>query len=167
MQIAIRAATVRDLDELSEIIAEVDALHREQLPHIFQKPQGPPRDRAYMRELLDDDLCGLFVAQATGPALGGMQGQILGFAQATIHDTPPIPILVPRRIAAVENLAVREAFRRVGIGRALMHHVQHWAEEMGATEMELTVYEFNEAAVSFYRSLGYTTSNRRMGKRLR
>lgn len=166
MQIAIRAATVRDLDELSEIIEEVDSLHREHLPHIFRKPHGLPRDRTYMRELLGDDLCGLFVAQATGLGQGKTEGQILGFVQAAIRDTPPIPILVRRRIAVVENLAVREGTRRVGIGRALMRHAQHWAEGLGATEVELNVYEFNQAAVSFYRSLGYTTSNRRMSKRL-
>ena len=158
MQIAIRPATAHDLDELNEIIEEVDALHREQLPHILQKPHGPPREREYMLELLADESYGVFVAHAGG--------EILGFVQIAIRDTPPIPILVPRRIAAVENLAVRSAFRRMGIGRALMRQAERWAEELGATEIELNVYEFNQAAFSFYRSLGYTTSSRRMGKRL-
>ena len=158
MQIAIRPATAHDLEELDEVIEEVDALHREQLPHILQKPHGPPRDRDYMLELLADESYGVFVAD--------VEGEILGFVQVAIRDTPPIPILVPRRIAAVENLAVRSASRRMGIGRVLMHQVERWAEELGATEIELNVYEFNQSAFSFYRSLGYVATSRKMEKRL-
>ena len=158
MQIAIRPASAQDLVELDEVIEEVDALHREQMPHILQKPHGPPRDREYMLELLADKSYGVFVADAGG--------EILGFVQVAIRDTPPIPILVPRRIAAVENLAVRSTSRRMGIGRALMHRVEHWAEELGATEIELNVYDFNQSALSFYRSLGYVTTSRKMEKRL-
>lgn len=74
-----------------------------------------------------------------------------------ICDAPHIPILLPRRVAVVENLAVGERFRRAA---------QRWAEELGTTEIELNVCEFNQAAISFYPSLGYTTSSRRTGKRL-
>jgi ribosomal protein S18 acetylase RimI-like enzyme len=158
MQIATRPATAHDIEELYEIFEEVDALHREQLPHILQKPHGPPRDRDYVLELLADKSYGVFVAYA--------EGEILGFVQVALRDTPPIPILVPRRFAVVENLAVRSASRRIGIGRALMHRVECWAEEMGATEIELNVYEFNQSAFSFYRSLGYVTTSRKMEKRL-
>jgi ribosomal protein S18 acetylase RimI-like enzyme len=158
MQIAIRPATAHNLDELNEIIEEVDALHRKQMPHILQKPHGSPRDREYMLELLADESHGIFIAEAGG--------ELLGFVQVAIRDTPPIPILVPRRFAAVENLVVSSASRRMGIGRALMHRVERWAEEKGATEIELNVYEFNQSAFSFYRSLGYVTTSRKMEKRL-
>jgi ribosomal protein S18 acetylase RimI-like enzyme len=174
MQIAIRAATARDYDALNEIIGHVDGLHREHLPHIFQEPDGPPRDREYMMAVLADELHGIFIAEAEepvqkhaeGPVLSAVEGAILGFVQLTIRDAPPIPILVPRRVAVVENLAVREDFRRAGIGRALMRHAQRWAEELRATEIELNVYEFNQAAINFYRNLGYATSSCRMSKRL-
>jgi GNAT superfamily N-acetyltransferase len=86
--------------------------------------------------------------------------------QLAIRDAPPIPILVPRRVAVVENLAVREDFRRAGIGSALMDRALRWAEGLGATEIELNVYEFNQTAIDFYRNLGYATSSRRMSKRL-
>jgi ribosomal protein S18 acetylase RimI-like enzyme len=158
MQFAIRAATFRDLDALLPIFDEVDALHREHLPHVFQDPNGPARDREYLLELLADESVEVFVAEVAG--------EIGGFVQVKIRETPPFSILVPRRVAAVENLAVREGFRRMGIGRVLMHHAQRWAEGLGASEIELTVYEFNHAAVSFYHSLGYAASSRRMSKRL-
>jgi len=166
MRIAIREATERDLDELEQIFDVVDALHREHLPHIFQEPDGPAREREYMLGVLADESLYLFVAEAEEPVQECAKGTILGFVQVAIHDALPVPILVPRRIAFVEILAVREEVRRAGIGRALMEHAQGWAEEQGATEIDLNVHEFNQAAFSFYSSLGYATSSRRMSKRL-
>ena len=166
MRFAIRAATERDLDALNQIIRDVDALHREQLPHVFQEPDGPPREREYMLGVLSDESYGLFIAEAQEPVEEYAKGAILGFVQVAIQDTPPIPLLVPRRVARVENLGVRKDARRAGIGRALMDHAQRWSGQSGATEIDLNVHEFNQAAIRFYHSLGYATSSRRMSKRL-
>jgi len=155
---AIRSATPGDYDALCEIIEEVDALHRRELPHLFQRPPGPIRDRAYILELIGDENVGFFVAEA--------QGQLAGFVTAIVRDATPIPILTPRRFALVDNLAVRKVQRRAGIGRALMLQVHNWARDRGATSIELTVYEFNEIAHSFYQSLDYETESRRMTKSL-
>jgi ribosomal protein S18 acetylase RimI-like enzyme len=158
MEITVRPATAQDYDDLCRIIDQVDALHRENLPHIFQKPEGPAREQTYILGLLADEDHGLFVAE--------VRGHVAGFVHAVIRDMPPIPILVPRRVAVVDNIAVQQGLRRAGIGRALMHRAQQWARERGATEVELNVYEFNKPATAFYRSLGYETFSRRMGKRL-
>ena len=69
-------------------------------------------------------------------------------------------------VCYLQDLWADPEVRGKGIGRALMIHAQRWAEELGASEIELTVYEFNQAAVSFYHSLGYAPSSRRMSKRL-
>ena len=124
MQFAIRAATEGDLEALNEIIGDVDALHREHLPHVFRNPDGPSRERDYMLDLLWDESYGLFVAEAQEPVQEDTEGAILGFVQIAIQDAPPIPLLVPRRVARVENLGVRKDARRAGIGRALMDHAQ-------------------------------------------
>ena len=158
MDITIRPATAQDYDDLCEIIAEVDALHREQCPHIFQKPPGPARARAYILDVLADGNHGLFVAEA--------DGRVAGFLHVIAQDALPIPILVPRRLAMVDNLAVRRDLRRLGIGRSLMDRAEAWAREQGAAELELHVFEFNAGAIAFYRSLGYETCTRRMSKGL-
>ena len=166
MRFAIRAASEGDLDELDQIFDVVDALHREHLPHVFREPDGPAREREYMLDVLSDESYRLFVAVAKEPVQQDTDGAILGFVQVAIQDTPPIPLLVPRRVARVENLGVRKDARRAGVGRALMDHAQRWAEESGATEIDLNVHEFNQVAIRFYRNLGYATSSRRMSKRL-
>jgi ribosomal protein S18 acetylase RimI-like enzyme len=158
MDLTIRPATAQDYDDLCEIIAEVDEMHRQRCPHIFQKPPGPARERDYILGLLADEDHGLFVAE--------IAGQLAGFLHVLAHDTPPIPILVPRRLAVVDNLVVRRDLRRAGIGRALMERAEQWAREQGATEIDLHVFEFNAGAIAFYRRLGYETRTRRMSKGL-
>ena len=157
-EITIRPATAEDYDALCAIIDEVDTLHRDRMPHIFQKPPGPVRDREYILGLLADENVGLFVAE--------VEGQVAGFVHALVRDTPPWPVLVPRRRAFVDSLAVGREFRRHGIGRALMDHAHEWAIAKGAVDIELNVFEFNQPALAFYRALGYETSTRRMVKDL-
>jgi ribosomal protein S18 acetylase RimI-like enzyme len=109
--------------------------------------------------LIADEHVGLWVAE-TGEKL-------VGFIHAIVKDSPVIPILVPRRYAIVDNLVVKSEFHNHGIGRILMDRVQEWAIANGATSIELNVYEFNEAAISFYERLGYQSLSRKMSKELK
>ena len=159
MEIRIRKATIDDYNYLFELFDEVDALHRDHLPHIYQKPGGAAREQDYYAGLIADEHVGLWVAE-TGEKL-------VGFIHAIVKDSPVIPILVPRRYAIVDNLVVRSEFHNQGIGRILMDRVQEWAIANGATSIELNVYEFNEAAISFYERLGYQSLSRKMSKELK
>ncbi len=158
MDIVVREARADDYDDLCQIIDQVDALHREHLPHIFCRPPGPARERGYVLDLIADQEVGLFVAE--------VDGQLAGLVHVVVREPPPVPVLVLRRVAIVDNLAVRDTLLRAGVGRALMDRAHRWACARGVAEVELTVYEFNEPAIAFYTSLGYGTSSRRMSKRL-
>jgi ribosomal protein S18 acetylase RimI-like enzyme len=48
-----------------------------------------------------------------------------------------------------------------------MERVHRWAAAQGATEVELTVFKFNETAQAFYESLGYEVLSKRMHIRLK
>ncbi len=154
----IREARVDDYEALCAVIREADALHCAHLPDVFQPFPGPARDRNYIVGLIEDPMALLLVAEH--------RGQLVGFLNATVRDAADIPLLVPRRYAFVENIVVKEGFRRRGVGEALMAEAQRWAEAQGASTMELNVYEFNQTAQAFYRRLGYETLTRRMRRRL-
>jgi ribosomal protein S18 acetylase RimI-like enzyme len=158
LDITIRRAIPDDYDALCEIMDEVDRLHREHLPHIFRQPEGPVRERDFLVGQMSDANVGLFVAE--------VDGKVVGMAHGLVRDTPPLPILVPRRYASIDNVGVKQEFRRAGIGRALMRHAEQWARTQGADSVELSVWEFNEVAQALYRSLGYQTYNRRMSRPL-
>ena len=154
MAITIRAATARDYDDLCALIDQADALHRDNLGHLFQEPHGPVRAKDYILSLIADKKVSLFVAEAAGV--------VIGFVHVAVCESPPVSIIVPRRYAVVDSLAVSPRFQRAGVGRALMEQVHQWAAAQGAIEVELTVYDFNKAAFTFYESLGYKTCSRRM-----
>lgn len=158
MEINVRKATAGDYDAMCELFDEIDALHREHLPHRFQKPGGAAREPGYYAGLLADENAAVFVAEAGE--------ELVGFVHALVRDTPALPVFVPRRFAVVDGLVVKTGFQRRGIGKMLMDYVQAWATAGGATAIELNVYEFNEAAIAFYESLGYQTLSRKMNKEL-
>ena len=54
----------------------------------------------------------------------------------------------------LEDLFVREAFRRRGIGKALLSAVARIAREEGSYGIRWEVLGWNESAIKFYRSLG-------------
>jgi GNAT superfamily N-acetyltransferase len=158
VEVVIREAAAEDYEVLCELFDEVDALHRDNLPRIFQKPTGPVWEQEYYRRLITDEKVGLFVAE--------VNERLVGFVHAVIRDTPAIPILVPRRYAIVDSIGVRLDFRGGGIGRMLMHRIHDWATVKGAIAIELNVHEFNRGAISFYQGLGYDTVSQKMSKLL-
>ncbi len=64
-----------------------------------------------------------------------------------------------RREIYLEDLFVRPEMRRRGIGRALLREVARIAVSRGCARMEWLVLDWNEPAISFYRSLGAASLN--------
>jgi ribosomal protein S18 acetylase RimI-like enzyme len=159
MEINVRKATADDYNPLGELFDEMDALHRDNLPHMFQKPGGAAREQGYYSGLIADENVALLVAEAGG--------KLVGLVHAIIRDTPAFPIFVPRRYAMVDSIVVRSGFQNRGIGKILMDKMQEWAIARGATSIELNVYEFNRTAISFYERLGYHTLSRKMSKEMK
>lgn len=54
----------------------------------------------------------------------------------------------------IEDLFVRERYRSMGIGRALLAHLAAIATSRGYGRMEWWVLDWNEPAIRFYESLG-------------
>ena len=159
MKVSVRKATADDYTSLCELFNEADALHRDKLPHVFQQPNGAPREQDYYLGLIADENVALLVAEAGG--------NLVGYVHGIVRDAPALPVFVRRRYAVVDAVVVRSGFQNHGIGRRLMDEMQVWALAKGATSIELNVYEFNETAISFYEGLGYQTFSRKMSKELR
>jgi ribosomal protein S18 acetylase RimI-like enzyme len=159
MEIRVRKATSNDFEELCELFDEIDIFHRVNLPHIFQKPDGPAREQGYFLGLIEDENVGFFV--------GEVSEKLVGFVHVLITDTPVFPIVIPQHYAVVDSIVVRSEFQKRGYGRMLMKKAQEWAATKGAAFIELGVYQFNQTAISFYEELGYQTSRQRMRKDLK
>lgn len=54
----------------------------------------------------------------------------------------------------VEDLFVKPAFRKRGVGRALLAHIAGLANDRGCGRVEWTVLDWNEPAIEFYKTFG-------------
>ena len=158
MEFIIRHAERGDYDAICAICEGGDRIHRDNMPHLFRKPEGPARSKGYIQSLLEDPHVALLVAEA--------RGKLVGFINVMLLRSANIPIMVPRQYAVIDNLAVDDGYRRYGIGRALMTRAEAWAKEKGATSVELNVYRFNQPAQKLYETIGYEEVSVKMSKRL-
>jgi len=154
MGVGIRLASRSDYERLLPLYEDVDELHLRNLSQIFQKPEESIRSEEHFDQIFDSADAAIFVA---------LHGEdIIGFISVFSKDAPDHPIMVPRKYATIDTMAVAERWRGRGIGRMLLAHAHDWAASHGATQIELNVWEFNCGAIEFYERCGYTTASRKM-----
>lgn len=66
----------------------------------------------------------------------------------------------------ITSLVVKTAFRRSGVGRALVEYVEETARELGHGGIELTTRIHRKEAHSFYLSLNYQETSKKFFKKL-
>ena len=152
----IRSATQADCEGIEVLIEEIDAYHRAALPQVFRKPNDPQRTRDFLSSALSNPDAVIFIA--------GYQDKIVGLVYAYVRALPESPIRIPSRVGEVDQIVVTKECRRNGVGKALMEKVHQWADEMKLDRLELSVWDFNQGAWAFYRTLGYATTFHRMWK---
>ncbi len=157
MSMIIRPAQLSDYDDFCELMAQIDKYHRDEYPDIFREAH-PVRTREYFSDVLNDDTEHILVAE--------IDGQVVGSVQWLVSFARELPILQPRTALKIETLVVHDDFRRQGIGRKLMTKVEEWARAHQISNLELGVWLFNESAIKFYESLGYSMYRARMSHKL-
>jgi GNAT superfamily N-acetyltransferase len=141
----IRAAVPDDYEAISALLAEVDELHRVQLPWLFGAPKIEPRPREFFDRPASEQSSTILVAGAAS---------IVGIATVLVRTAPEFPVFIAQTWCVLDNIAVSEAWRRRGVGTALTRAAEAWAEKQNASWLELGVYEFNSGARAFHESLG-------------
>ena len=63
-------------------------------------------------------------------------------------------------VGYLEGVAVREAYRRGGIARALLAECEQWAREKGCAEFASDCELTNAASLRFHLSVGFSEENR-------
>ncbi len=89
------------------------------------------------------------------PILAEIEGQAVGFC--AVHIVPSIFYPTPR--AEVTEMFVEEAYRRRGIGRALMAHAEQFARENGAADLIILTDFYNHEAQGLYRAMGFKNND--------
>ena len=157
MCIRVRIAESADYSAACRLYAEADALHARERPDRFRPTDQPARSRSLFDTHLADPEQALFAAETDGAVAGLVRVQ--AFERPEISD---VPALTPRRYAMVQELVVAQAHQRHGIATRLMTEAHRWALDRGLTEIQLTVYDFNQPALRLYNKLGYAPDSYRL-----
>jgi GNAT superfamily N-acetyltransferase len=136
--ITIRAAQPADVPVLLQLIRELAEYER----------------LAHQVVATESDLSeSLFAAQPAAHAyavLAELDGKPAGFAIYFFNFST----FLSRPGLYLEDLFVRPALRRRGVGKALFRHLAQIAVERRCGRFEWSVLDWNQPAIAFYRSLG-------------
>ncbi len=145
----IRNAVKTDARALIALIQEV--LHEPEI-NIPLAPDElqltPEEERARIEELTTNPRARGLVAEDGGELAGELTIKPISTRRALAH-------------VATLGISVRRAFRRRGVGRALMTEALAWAPAAGYARIELQVYARNTAAIALYEQLGFELEGRR------
>ena len=134
MSYAIRAAIAADVPAVLALVRELADF--EHLAHEVVA------DDDLLREALAAGHCEALLAE--------VEGQAVGLA-LYFHN---FSTFLARRGLYLEDLYVKPAFRKLGIGRALLSRLAQIALARGCGRFEWTVLDWNVDAMRFYESLG-------------
>lgn len=147
MNYEIRPMRDEDFDAVQEIFRSVHKLHQENRPDIYRELDAPLSYEYYTEMCANPDGIALC-------AVGG--GKIAGVAYTYMKKPPSNPVVLPRAVAFMDDLAVHPDFRGQGVGKVLLMESRRRAAERGAVSLELMVWAFNQNAVEFYEHAGMT-----------
>lgn len=144
MEICIRRGEWTDYPAVERLMKQVQQMHIDLRPDIYQYSETVLPVEAYEQALGDETF---FIAEYEGKLAG-----ILLFAYRHIEG----PKKVTRDIISVDYIAVEEKYRGRGIGHAFFDFLQALKAQKGYDAIELQVCAKNEAAYRMYQRYGFT-----------
>lgn len=137
-------ATLADWEEINRLSAQVAQLHTAWRPDLFRNA-----DISYPQEVLEELMKekSIFVAK--------LNGVVVGYTAFWIWETNGT-CSVPRKVMSINDFCVDEHVRGHGIGTQMMQELRILAQAFGCTDLQLTVYPQNDAAIAFYQKCGFT-----------
>ncbi len=146
-------ARPEDLSAVERIDRQCHAMHIGWRPDMYKDEELNPED-LFLEAIQQKRF---YVAK--------LHGVIVGIVKIHIHSFEG-PGIVPRRTFLLDHFAVEESCRGQGIGSMMMEDVFALARAFGCTDMQLSVYPQNDAAMHLYRKFGFTIRNITMQRKV-
>ena len=140
----IRKAEKRDIGGLIKLLYQADAVHSGIRPDLF-KSNTPKYDEPDLEAILGDDSKPIFVYDDDG---------VVGHAFCQVIDVRNHRLLQHIKTLYIDDICVDENRRGRHIGLALYEFVRDYARSIGCFNITLNVWEGNDPAMLFYKSLG-------------
>jgi GNAT superfamily N-acetyltransferase len=155
MPIDIRPAQAGDADLIAVLNREVQSKHATALPWLF-------KDADLVREAAE----ALLRSERNLVLIASVDGQPAGYIYAEFRDFRESPLTFPYEALHIHHISVAKAFRRSGVGRALMERVVAEARERNVHRLTADFWAFNEEARAFFEGFGLVPYNIRVWREL-
>ena len=137
----IRKLTINDFEIVESVIAKLHKIHVDNRPDFYIENEHHISKKEYKAMLNNQDKISIAYI---------VDDKIVGVCLATIKDKIEKSIYI-------DDIFVLEEFRHQGIATKLYKQVESIANNIGAKRIDLTVWQFNNTAINFYKSLGMKT----------
>ena len=137
----IRKLTINDFEIVESVIAKLHKIHVDNRPDFYIENKHPINKKEYKAMLNNQYKINIAYI---------VDDKIVGVCLATIKDKIEKSIYI-------DEIFVLEEFRHQGIATKLYKQVESIANNIGAKRIDLTVWQFNNTAINFYKSLGMKT----------
>jgi ribosomal protein S18 acetylase RimI-like enzyme len=136
----IRPAGSGDLPAMTRLLQELFSVETE-------FAVDTEKQRAGLQLLLDSPKAGVWVAERRGRVVGMVSVQLMvSTAEGGLSGL-------------LEDLVVSSAYRRRGLGKALLSAAVKWSRDQGATRIQLLADGRNVPAIIFYRKQDWKQTN--------
>ena len=145
----IREATIQDLASLNHLLFQVNNVHADGRPDLFQHGSKKYTDEQLI-QVIQDDTRPIFVYE---DHLHQILGYVFCIEQHHYEN---------KKTLYIDDLCVDKNARGMHIGQALFEYVKQEARERGCYEITLNVWEGNDSAKYFYEKMGLTPQKTQM-----
>jgi len=142
----IRKANMNDIPGVISLLYQVNAVHHDIRPDLF-KGNTVKYNEQELAELFKDEGKPIFVYEDE-------DGKILGHAFCQIIEIKNNQLLQDIKTLYIDDICVDKDARGRHIGKSLYEHVRDFAKSIGCNNMTLNVWEGNDSALCFYKSMG-------------
>lgn len=140
----VRKADKGDINALIKLLYQADAVHNGIRPDLF-KSDTPKYDVQELEAIISDDSKPIFVYD---------DGGVVGHAFCQLIEVRNHRLLQDIKTLYIDDICVDEAVRGKHIGKALFEYVRDYAKSIGCYNITLNVWEGNDSASAFYKSMG-------------
>ena len=141
----VRRATEKDIPAIMDLLVQVNMVHHNGRPDLFNGPTTKYTE-AELEALLKDVDTPVFVC------VDG-DDRVLGHGFCAIQRAGG-RLMAEHDTLYIDDICVDEAARGLGVGRALYEHILDYARGRGCYNVTLNVWTCNPGAMAFYERLG-------------
>ncbi len=111
----------------------------------------------YSEDKTRDNLAKLLESSRDRIYVALINGNVVGYVHANDYD-----LIYASHMKNIMGIAVSNSFQKMGIGKALLTAVEHWAKNTGACGIRLVSGATRTGAHRFYRQCGYTENKKQI-----